>query len=260
MSLTGSDFSQGDPPTPVPGLDGGNAIPVQAASPLKVTAQAIDGSVSPLSEPPPLSHKDSGEAVPEVAEISVVPTRTIEAPAEVMPLAPADLVELPLDPALFDTQPVRGLSTSTSPKMQQRAMPPAMHRLNTNVSANSSFSTPSSVMSSPETPFGVGVKYGLYANMQGQESYDDLSRVGSRAHLRTQHGTDMSASSEDDAVDADHEGGVPAPKAKKSHARKVSHCCRMVWSITDLSSNRRTISSEREMLSSYSGSISPILA
>lgn len=241
------DFSTGDPATPIPALTSGvTDIPAQTASPLKVTAQGLDESVSPLSQEPPLEHKISTAEAPETASIAVVPTVT----AGVLPAAAPDLVDLPLDPSLVDTLPESG--PAASPKVQQRPMAPAMHRLNTNVSANSSFNTPSSVTSSPETPFGI--KFGLYSNAQGYDSFEDLSRVGSRTDLRAQHGTDISASSEDDAADEGYEGGVPAPKAKKSHARKVSFGCPVYLRDTDQRSNQKATSSELEMPSSCSES------
>lgn len=132
-------------------------------------------------------------------------------------IAPA-LLSPAIDPALMQPMAPR---QDISPIMQgKRPMPPAMHRLNTNVSGDGS--APSSVVSSsPETP--LGMHFGMYANSQGQDSFEDLSRVPSRSDLITRKGTNTSASSEDGVVNGDlNQGGVPAPKAKKSHARKVS--------------------------------------
>jgi hypothetical protein len=204
------------------GHGGEKGLPAHTASPLKVTTQPRSESLSPLSEAPPLALVKGADNAVEVANICVPAAEAQEGPTEIMPLVPSDLMGLPLDPALFDAPPIVPLSIS--PKSQaKRPMPPVMHRLNTNVSAISEYSAPASVNSSPETP--MGLRYPLYSNTQGQDSYEDLSRFNSRTDLSTvgaKHGTDMSAESEDDAVDGDHEGGVPAPKAKKSHARKVS--------------------------------------
>lgn len=127
-----------------------------------------------------------------------------------------------------------------------------------------------STSNSPATPVGLGAE-GLY---HGQ-AYEELSRQNSMTDLNSYIGSDLTSESRFEMmghlVDPDAEGsevgqpegvdkdgGVPAPKPKKSHARKVSmHSSHWVIVLT-ISSNHRDISSARETLSSCSESTLPI--
>jgi hypothetical protein len=186
----------------------------KASPPLKVTTEVNDATYSPLAEIPAYQPTKAGGERIEQAELMVITSQP--ARQEMTSIAPA-LLSPAIDPALMQPMAPR---QDISPVMQgKRPMPPAMHRLNTNLSGDCS--APSSVISSsPATP--LGMHFGMYANSQGQDSYEDLSRVPSRSDLITRKGTNTSASSDDGLVNGDHsQGGVPAPKAKKSHARKV---------------------------------------
>jgi hypothetical protein len=245
-----SDFSRSPSPKPVHADEkAGNGL---ASSPLKVTTELQDPMYSPPGEIPAYQPTKAGEAKTEQPQLAVVTL-----PQDIPPMAPLDLLSPVIDPALMQTNlPPR---QDISPVMMgKRPMPPAMHRLNTNVSLADS--VPSSVASSPETP--LNMHFGLYSNNQAQSSYEDLSRVNSRTDLSTcgaRKGTNTSASSDDDLVHGGDQGGVPAPKAKKSHARKVTLL--VIGRGAELTiSNPTTISSELEMPSSYSGSTLPIPA
>jgi hypothetical protein len=246
-----SDFSRSPSPKPVHADEkAGNGL---AWSPLKVTTELQDPMYSPPGEIPAYQPTKAGEAKTEQPQLAVVTL-----PQDIPPMAPLDLLSPVIDPALMQTNlPPR---QDISPVMMgKRPMPPAMHRLNTNVSLADS--VPSSVASSPETP--LNMHFGLYSNNQAQSSYEDLSRVNSRTDLSTcgaRKGTNTSASSDDDLVHGGgDQGGVPAPKAKKSHARKVTLL--VIGRGAELTiSNPTTISSELEMPSSYSGSTLPIPA
>lgn len=186
----------------------------KASPPLKVTTEANDATYSPLAEIPAYQPTKAGGEKIEQAELMVITSQPDR--QQMTSIAPA-LLSPAIDPALM--QPMAP-GQDISPVMQgKRPMPPAIHRLNTDLSGDGS--APSSVISSsPETP--LGMHFGLYANSQGQESFEDLSRVPSRSDLITRKGTNTSASSDDGLINGNHDqGGVPAPKAKKSHARKV---------------------------------------
>lgn len=211
-----SDFSRS--PSPKPGNGPAKAGNAPTSSPLKVTTELQDPYYSPFAEIPAYQPTKAGEDRVEHAELVV---NTQPEKDELAPMAPLDLLSPVIDPALMQTNfaPRQDISPVM---MGKRPMPPAMHRLNTNVSAGDS--APSSVVSSPETP--LGMHFGLYSNHQAQSSYEDLSRVNSRTDLSTcgaRKGTNTSASSDDGLINANGDfGGVPAPKAKKSHARKVT--------------------------------------
>ena len=236
IPLTDTEFLSEFPrsPSPVHKLGG------KASPPLKVTTEVNDSTYSPLAEIPAYQPTKAGGEKIEKAELMVITSQP--AKQEMTSIAPA-LLSPAIDPALMQPMAPR---QDISPVMQgKRPMPPAMHRLNTNLSGDGS--APSSVISSsPETP--LGMHFGMYAESQGQESFEDLSRVPSRSDLITRKGTNTSASSEDGVINGDqNQGGVPAPKAKKSHARKVRFLDSSSRATILTISNLMTISKEPEM-------------
>jgi hypothetical protein len=204
-----SEFPRSPSPTPQVGEK------APGSSPLKVTTEQHDPTYSPLAEIPAYQPTKAGGERVQQAELMVITSKPAQ--QEITSIAPA-LLSPAIEPALMQPMAPR---QDVSPVMRgKRPMPPAMHRLNTNLTAGDSSAPSSVISSSPETP--LGMHFGMYANSQGQDSYDDLSRVNSRSDLITRKGTNTSASSEDGVINGDQQGGVPAPKAKKSHARKVS--------------------------------------
>lgn len=173
----------------------------------------------------PMPLVDMG-AIPSLPPMQALP------PAALLPPAQASLpVESVLDPTLIDLT-----APHPEPPAPQQAIPrtmlPFMHQLDVSVQGN--YSAPASVTSeSPDTPSGVD--FGLYSNNGDKGSMDDLSRPSSMTNLSVYgatKGTLTSNSSESGVGEDYEEGGVPAPKGKKSHARKVSYlpstlcCCR----------------------------------
>jgi len=214
LTLTdSSEFPRSPSPTSQVGAKAGQQT---GSSPLKVSIEPPDADYAPLAEIPAYQPTKVGGERVEHAELQVI-TAQPETQA-ITSIAPA-LISPAIDPSFV--QPVAARPESSPVVQGKRPMPPAMHRLNTNVS-NGDSSAPSSVISSsPETP--LGMHFDMFSNGHAEGSYEDLSRVNSRSDLITRKGTNTSASSEDGVVNDDqHQGGVPAPKAKKSHARKVS--------------------------------------
>lgn len=175
-------------------------------------ALATDQVKSPLTSSPAVA-----------ASIAAVPhiPASISLPAQAA--APLTTHEPAVDPALEDTPlpvPVQSQLPAMPPHMP-RAVMPFMHQLD--VSVQGDYSAPASVSSeSPETPNALN--FGFYSNVGDKGSLDDLSRPQSMTDLSVYgatKGTVTSASSESGVGDDHEEGGVPAPKAKKSHARKV---------------------------------------
>lgn len=158
--------------------------------------------------------------------------------------APPPILEPSVDPTLHETAVPPPLPAMTQlpavPHNMPRAMLPFMHQLD--VSVQGDYSAPASVTSSsPETPNTLN--FGLYSNFGDKGSVDDLSRPQSMTDLSVYGATKgtLTSNSSESGVGEDHEeGGVPAPKPKKSHARKVCHpCCSSTRYRTDMSATGR---------------------
>lgn len=197
----------------------------------------------------PLPKVDVG-AVPPLPPMQSMPPAT-QMPSNPNPntntFAMSDEYDSVLDPTLMDMtapHPASVLPQQAIP----RAMLPFMHQLDVSVQSNYN-SAPASVTSeSPDSPNGIGIShhhiqgqgqgkgrqaendlFAFYANNDNKGSMDDLSRPTSMTNLSVYgatKGTVTSASSESGVGEEFEEGGVPAPKGKKSHARKVSPHCR----------------------------------
>lgn len=179
---------------------------VVATSPPKETAGITADAAALNAVAAPSSSSASSSGMPTIDPLPAPPLAVASAGAE----------ELMLDPSLFDVQP---------PPTQPRAMLPIMHQLD--VSVQGQYSQPASSSSdSPATPYTIN--FGL----ADKDSMNGLSRPPSMGNLSTYgatKGTLTSVSSESGVDDVEPSeagagnGGVPAPKAKKSHARKVRH-------------------------------------
>ena len=170
----------------------------------------------------------------DVGAVPPLPPMQGMPPAQVPSNQPSTSNELEsvLDPTLMDMT-VPHPEPDHPLQAVPRAMLPFMHQLDVSVGGSYN-SGPASVTSeSPDSPTANGIiqfhdgqadPFAFYANNDNKGSTDDLSRPESMTNLSVYgatKGTITSASSESGIGEDVGEGGVPAPKAKKSHARKV---------------------------------------
>ena len=173
-----------------------------------------------------------------------------------------------IDPSLTLQEDV---AEQVQPQAQDASRPviPPWNLTTEGLSSGTDSQPQTSTSNSPSTPVGLGAD-GLY---HGQ-AYEEMSRQNSMTDLNSYIGSDLTSESGFDmmrhlvdpdaegsevgqAEGVDKDGGVPAPKPKKSHARKVSmNSSRWVLVLT-IGSNPRDTSSVRETLSSCSASTLP---